>query len=56
MSEQDLINQITEEMKIGLELGYEDEHIAKNIVALVKLNKEHLDYDHSTQQYDWEKE
>jgi len=54
MSEQDLINKITEEIKVGLDLGYEEEHMAKNIVAIVKLNKEHLDYDSTSHQYDWE--
>lgn len=56
MSEQNLINKVTEELKVGLELGYEEEHIAENIIALITMNKEHLDYDHTTQQYNWEKE
>lgn len=56
MSEQDLINQITEELKVGFELGYEEEHIAKNIIAIIKQEKKHLDYNPSTHQYDWETE
>jgi hypothetical protein len=56
MSEQDLVNQITEEIKVGSELGYEEEHIAKNIIAIVKSNREHLDYNPSTHKYDWEQE
>lgn len=56
MSEQDLINKISEEIKIGTDLGYEEEHISKNIIAIVKLEREHLDYDSTTHQYDWEQE
>lgn len=56
MNKKDLINKITEEIKIGLDLGYEEEYIAKNIVAIVNLDKEHLDYDSPTHQYNWEQE
>ncbi len=50
------INKITKETKIGIDLGYEEEHIAKNVVAIFKLNKEHLHYDPTTYMYDWEQE
>jgi hypothetical protein len=56
MSYQDLVNQIAEEIKVGNDLGYEEEHIAKNILAIMKGNREHMDHNPSTHQYDWETE
>ncbi len=56
MSDESLVNKVTEELKVGLELGYEEKHIAENIIAVITMYKEHLDYDHATQQYEWEKE
>ena len=56
MDKNTLINKITEELKVGIDLGYEEEHIAKNIVAIMECELEHLDYDPITNQYEWEKE
>lgn len=55
MTREDLINQITEEIKIGSELGYEYEHTAENIVAIFEGSRKHLDYDSGAQMYEWEK-
>ena len=56
MDEHILVKKVTEEIEIGVDLGYESEHIAKNIIAIVKSEREHLDFDPSTHQYDWEQE
>jgi len=54
MTRQDLINQVIEEIKVGNEMGYEEEFIAKNIVALIEGNKEHLDYDNINHEFNWD--
>jgi hypothetical protein len=56
MTYRDLVKQIAEEIKIGAELGYEEEYTAKNIIGIVNQNREHLDYDNSTHKYNWEEE
>ena len=56
MTREDLINQISEEINIGVDLGHEPEFTARNIVAIVKGSREHLDYDLKNHKYDWEKE
>ena len=43
MTKEDLINQITEEIKVGDELGHEYEFTAKNIVAIFDSSKEYLE-------------
>jgi len=45
MNRQDLINQITEEIAIGADLGHEYEHTAQNIVAICEGSREHIDYE-----------
>jgi len=56
MTKQNLVNQIVEELTVGFDLGYSYEHSAKNIIAIVEGSKEHLDYDQSTHQFNWEEE
>jgi len=48
MSEQVLIEEIVVEICVGEELGKPYEHIAKNILAIVKSNIEHLEYKPTT--------
>ncbi len=55
MGREDLLDIIEEELKVSSEMGHEFRHIAKNIVAIVKGEKEHLDYDHESHQYEWDK-
>jgi hypothetical protein len=54
MTREDLINQISEEINVGVEIGHEPEFIAKNIVALMEGSREHLDYHTPTHSYEWE--
>ncbi|MFW9871809.1 MAG: hypothetical protein ACFFG0_01820 [Candidatus Thorarchaeota archaeon] len=51
-----LVKKVTEEIEVGLDLGYKTEHIAKNVIAILAHDKEHLDFNPSTNQYDWEQE
>lgn len=55
MTKEDLINQITEEIKVGAELGHEYEYTAKNIVAIFDGSREHIDYDSGARMYEWER-
>jgi hypothetical protein len=54
MTREDLINQVTEEIKVRADLGYEYEHTAQNIVALFEGSRHHLDYNLETHGYESE--
>ena len=54
MTREDLINQISEEINVGADLGHESEFTARNIVAIFEGSREHLDYDLKDHRYDWE--
>ena len=54
MTREDLVNMVEEELKVCSELGYEFRHTAKNIIALIKSEREHLDYDFKSHTYEWD--
>ena len=54
MSREALLDKIEEELKVASELGYEFRKTAENIVALVKGEREHIDYIDDGKMYDWE--
>jgi len=54
MGREDLINMVEEELKVASELGHEFRHTATNVVAIIKGEKEHLDYNPETQTYEWD--
>lgn len=54
MTREDLINQISEEINVGAELGNESEFTARNIVSIFEGSRKHLDYDLKDHKYEWE--
>ena len=54
MTRQDLINQMVEELAVCSCMEHSYEHTAKNILAIIKGSREHLDYNKSKHQYEWE--
>jgi len=55
MDKEVLIDKVEEELKVSSDLGYDYRKIAENIIALIKGEREHIDYDHSKKMYEWEK-
>lgn len=54
MTREDLINQITEEINVGDELGHSLEFTARNIVSIFEGSRKHLDYNLKDHKYEWE--
>lgn len=54
MTREDLVNIIEEELRVASEMGREFRHTAKNVVAIVKGERGHLDYNPETQTYEWD--
>ena len=54
MTREDLVNMVEEELKVCSELGYEFRHTAKNVVAIIEGERQHLDYDTKAHRYEWD--
>lgn len=54
MEKESLIKLVTEELKCCSDLGYGFRHTAENVIAIVEGEREHLDYDNESKQYEWD--